>query len=101
MEHVAQELRKESGIRSVSCAYLSWASPSVPEAIQALVKKGAKEIHLVPYFLLLGRHIKEDIPRIKKEARLAHHGRVKIKVCRYLGYDRRIVSLVKQRLRER
>lgn len=98
MVKVAQKLRQEKKFHWVWCAYLEITPPSIPAAIQTLVKKGATEIRVLPYFLLLGRHIREDMPRIVKEARKKYGSRVKIKLCPYLGYDPKLVSLVKQRI---
>ncbi|OGW81457.1 MAG: hypothetical protein A3C47_01730 [Omnitrophica bacterium RIFCSPHIGHO2_02_FULL_51_18] len=100
MTKVVRELRKDKTFHFVDCAYLEITSPSIPAALRALVKKGVQEINILPYFLLSGRHIKQDIPRIVREAKRVYKYRVKIKLCRYLGYDPRIMSLVKQRIRE-
>ena len=100
MVKLAGELRKDKALGLVLCAYLEITPPSVSAAIHALVKKGAGEIRVLPYFLLFGKHIKENLPRIVKAARQAHKGRIRIKLCPYLGYSPKIVSVVKQRLRE-
>ncbi len=100
MVKVARRLRNEKEFDLVSCAYLEITPPSIPKAIRTLVKKGAGEIRVLPYFLLLGRHIQKDIPRIVGLARKSHGHKVRIRLCRYLGYDLRIVALVKKRVRE-
>jgi sirohydrochlorin ferrochelatase len=58
----------------VAHAHMEIAAPTVPEAIAALVEKGAKEVVVVPYFLSPGRHSREDIPRLVGDATAAHRG---------------------------
>ena len=64
VRHLAKELNHHAGERfsSVGCAFLELAYPSIPEAIDAAVAAGARELHLVPYFLSAGRHVAHDIP---------------------------------------
>jgi sirohydrochlorin ferrochelatase len=46
----------------VSCAFLELAEPNIPDELRALVRAGAGEITVMPYFLSAGRHVAEDIP---------------------------------------
>jgi sirohydrochlorin ferrochelatase len=58
----------------VAHAHMEIASPTVPEAVAELVRQGAKEITVVPYFLAPGRHSREDIPKLVSDADVAHPG---------------------------
>jgi len=58
--------------RLVVGAYLELAKPSIPEAIETCVQKGAGEILILPLMLFPGRHVKEDIPQIIQEAKARH-----------------------------
>ncbi len=99
MKQVASALRKEKKIDFVLCAYNEIATPSFPDAVEILVKKGAQSIFVVPYFLQAGRHVKRDIPALAQSLRKKYLGRVKIILCAYLGYDARVVEIVKNRLK--
>jgi sirohydrochlorin cobaltochelatase len=101
MKRVASSLQKKSRFFGVTCAYLSTASPSIPEAIRDFARKGAKEIKVLPYFLLTGDHVKEHIPGIIRKARKEMSPKVKITLCPYLGYDETIVALIQKRLKEK
>ena len=101
MQKVAKALEKSGRYGCVACAYLEVASPSISQGIERLVRKGAGEIRVLPYFLLTGKHVKCHIPEIVAEAQKKFKGRAKIILCPYLGFDEKIVSLVKRRLRER
>lgn len=82
------------------CAYLEINTPSIPEAIDRAARAGSRDIRVLPYFLLTGRHVLEDIPRIILEAK-KKHPKTAIRLCPYLGYDERIVAVARDRLRTR
>jgi sirohydrochlorin ferrochelatase len=46
----------------VSCAFLELAEPNIPDGLRALIREGARDITVMPYFLSAGRHVAEDIP---------------------------------------
>ncbi len=100
MEKVALNLRNRGAFDFVSCAYLEITPPSIERAIDSLARRGATKIFVLPYFLLMGVHIREDIPKIVKSVRRKYRSQVEIILCPYLGYHERIVSVVSQRLRE-
>ena len=97
MEKVASGIRSDKRFAGVSCAYLEIAKPSIEEAIDLSVEKRSKEIRILPYFVLTGRHVKSHIPEIVAAARKKYSG-VKIILCPYLGYDEKIVSVAKTRI---
>jgi len=99
MWKVAKALQKSGRYDCVACAYLEVTTPSISQGIDRLVRKGAGEIHVLPYFLLVGKHVKRHIPEIIAEARKKFKSRVKIILCPYLGFDPKIVDVVKKRLK--
>jgi len=98
MKQVAKDLRRTLRM-DVRCAYLEINSPSIQEAIAETVSAGAKDVRVLPYFVLSGRHTQEDIPRIIRHEKKRHGKSINITLCAYLGYDKRIVQVVKERLR--
>ena len=48
----------------VTCAYLELSSPSLFEEVQRLVDQGCQQIRLVPLFLGVGKHVREDLPQM-------------------------------------
>lgn len=101
MRRVASALRKDPRYQKVLCAFLEVSSPSIPEAVSACVRQGAREVRVLPYFVLTGKHVIRDIPEIVREAARFHRGSARIVLCPYLGFDARIVAVVKQRIKER
>ena len=63
IEAVAARTRALSPEVRVRCAYLELAEPDLRGAVAALAGEGASAIRVVPLFLGMGKHAREDIPR--------------------------------------
>ena len=46
------------------CAFLEVAQPDLATAVARAVGMGAERIVVVPYFLTMGVHVREDLPRL-------------------------------------
>lgn len=44
-------------------------TPSLPEAIDEMVAKGVLQITVIPVFLAVGSHVRQDLPRLLEQAR--------------------------------
>lgn len=96
-EKLASMLMEQRPGWMVRCAHLELSEPHVPEVIDACVRRGAREIFLHPFFLLPGRHTREDLPRLAEEARQRHPD-VGIHVTETLGLDPKLVEIVLDRI---
>ena len=74
-------------------AYLELLSPNVDQAIDTLVAEGLRNVILVPYFMLDGRHTREDLPRLADVA-MARHPGLAIQVGPPVGVRREVLSLL-------
>lgn len=83
----------------VEPAHMQHASPSLLDAFDLLVKRGAKKIIIHPYFLLPGRHWKEDIPRLCQEAHLKYP-QVSWQLTQPLGEADQIIEVIAERVKE-
>lgn len=72
-EQLAATLSRQTDA-AVRLAYLELMSPSLGDAISALVADGAKSIRVVPVFLGQGGHTKQDLPKLAAAARERHAG---------------------------
>jgi len=63
IEAVATRIRTLSPEARVRCAYLELAEPDLHGAVATLIGEGAGAIRVVPLFLGMGKHAREDIPR--------------------------------------
>jgi len=74
VEAVARRIGQiEPGVR-VRCAYLEAAAPDLATALSELVSDGATEVDVLPIFLGVGKHLREDLPGLVDGLRQAHPG---------------------------
>lgn len=83
----------------VALCHMELAEPSLEQAIDDAVAAGCMDIAIVPYFLHLGRHLREDIPERLRAAAARHPGLV-LRFGRHLGYDERLLALLAERAQE-
>lgn len=74
MEAVAARMRQRAPLYRVECAYLELCEPSLPSAAASLVANGASRLRVVPMFLGVGKHAREDLPVLMEDLRKAHPG---------------------------
>ncbi len=81
----------------VTHAFLVLASPSIPQALEALSRSGkVKEILVLPYFLFAAKHVKKDIPAILKTFCKKNPG-IKVRLGKPLGSDSKLLDILDQR----
>lgn len=72
IERVADRIRAQSPGMTVVCAYLELSQPDLPTAAQKLIAEGIQKIRIVPLFLGMGKHAREDLPLITQTLRTEH-----------------------------
>lgn len=92
-------LAREGGYKLVVPAFLELGTPDLATAIDILVKQGANRIAVIPYFLTLGLHVDEDLPRIVDGISRIYNG-VKIHVTAPLDGHPALVRVLLDRARE-
>lgn len=97
MEEVANRLKEKYRYEAVEICFMSRLGPHFPEIFELCVKKGAKSVIVIPYFLHQGLHLILDIPEM-----LQIEGRkfpeVKLILGNSLGYDEILVDLVHKKI---
>lgn len=85
--------RVQGNYAQTGYAFLELAEPSIPDGIDALVKNGATEVTILPYFLSAGRHVHEDVPEIVnlKQKELSN---VKLHIAPYLGEAAEMIDVL-------
>ena len=74
VEAVARQIaEREPGVRT-RCAYLELAAPDLATAAAQLLQDGATRLRVVPLFLGMGHHVREDLPRRVAQLRELHPG---------------------------
>ncbi|MEN9712638.1 MAG: hypothetical protein RLY90_899 [Pseudomonadota bacterium] len=72
IQAVAQRIQARDAKVPVACAYLELTQPDLPQAAQQLIDQGATELCIVPMFLGVGKHAREDLPVLVEALRRAH-----------------------------
>jgi sirohydrochlorin cobaltochelatase len=72
IQAVAERIRITSPSTTVSCAYLELTEPSLPDAAASLITTGVTDITILPMFLGVGRHAREDLPALITELKQNH-----------------------------
>lgn len=93
MEAVMARVQTRQPGLPVRCAYLELSTPDLPTACEALIATGVNEISIVPMFLGVGRHAREDLPHIV--AGLARsHPQVAFRLRPAVGEDPRLLQVL-------
>jgi precorrin-8X/cobalt-precorrin-8 methylmutase len=78
LEKLADIMRKHSSFKIVEISFMVRNTPTIPEAIDTITKKGVTKIVLVPAFLAPGVHTTQEIPELigvkDKESQLSARG---------------------------
>jgi sirohydrochlorin cobaltochelatase len=94
---IAQRLEKRIDIPA-RVAFMECNEPTIRKAIDDFVQEGYSTTIAIPYFLHLGSHVREDLPKIIEEAKERHPDKT-ILLTEHLGYDPGFAEVIAQRLR--
>jgi sirohydrochlorin cobaltochelatase len=72
MDAVAGRIRQADPSVPVVCAFLELQAPDLGQAVAELTATGVRQVTVVPMFLGVGRHAREDLPRLLAQARDTH-----------------------------
>ena len=93
IEAVAAHMRMVQPGASVACAYLEHAQPDLDQAVGTLVRQGAQVVVIVPMFLGVGQHVRNDLPELLR-AQQQRHPDVRIELRPAIGEDARVIGLL-------
>jgi len=93
MDAVAERIRALAPAARVVCAFLELTPPDLPTAIATLVANGVQRITVVPLFLGVGKHAREDLPLLMAEVQREHPS-VAFTLQAAVGEDPRLIDLL-------
>lgn len=70
IEAVAAQISVQAPDTPVVCAYLELSTPDLPTVVDRLASSGVTAVSIVPLFLGVGRHAREDLPVLVEALRL-------------------------------
>ncbi len=72
IEAVAQRIQTVSPQTDVACAYLELTEPDLPTTAAMMIARSIHHIVIVPMFLGVGRHAREDLPVLVQQLQKDH-----------------------------
>ncbi len=81
---ITDHMRRESGGRPVTLAFLELMTPGLEAGVANLVAQGCTAVTVVPLFLGAGGHVRRDLPLLLDNAR-AHFPSVEIATTAAIG----------------
>jgi sirohydrochlorin cobaltochelatase len=95
MEAVATSIANGESQLTVRCAYLELSKPDLETVCRELVDAGTNQIAVVPMFLGVGRHAREDLPLLVQQLE-ALYPDVVFDLKPAVGEDPRLIALLAQ-----
>ena len=93
IEAVASQIRQMAPEVHVRCAYLELTAPDLPATAAELATLGVTCITVLPMFLGVGRHARDDLPLIMA-ALQASHPQVTFDLRPAIGEDMQMIELM-------
>jgi sirohydrochlorin cobaltochelatase len=95
-ERIAASLSRRLAGVAVQPAYLELIRPSLEEALASLLAQGAGTVHVIPFFLGQGGHVKQDLPRLIASARTAYPATIELEPA--IGEQARVTEAIAEAL---
>lgn len=96
---IAAMVKEMTGFDIVEASFREQHSPNIQEGIDACVAQGAGRVLLIPYFLFVGAHVREDLPEEMAEAQRRHPS-VEFSMGGHLGAHPKLAEIVTERIGE-
>ena len=96
---IAAMVKKMTGYEIVEVSYREMHLPNIQQGIDACVSQGAERGLLMPYFLFVGAHVREDLPEEMANAR-ERYPNVEFAMGSHLGVHRKLAEVVVDRIAE-
>ncbi len=93
IQAVAARIARRAPETPVRCAYLELTEPDLPHVANDLVTQGATSLCIVPMFLGVGRHAREDLPALIQTLK-TQHPHVSIACQPAVGEQERLIELL-------
>lgn len=77
----------------VRCAYLELTAPDLATVVQALAAQGVRRIRILPMFLGVGKHARQDLPLLV-QALAAQHPQIRMELQPAIGEHPQVVDLI-------
>lgn len=96
---IAAMIRGASTFEIVEVAFREMHPPDIQSTIDRCVAQGAERILLMPYFLFVGAHVREDLPAEMAVAQ-ERYPQVEFAMGDHLGAHQKLAEIVIERIAE-
>lgn len=96
---IAEIVKQETGYPIVELGFMGLNPPSIGDGFESCVAQGASKILVVPYFLHLGVHMQEDLPKMIDELK-AKHPTVDLRLGNHIGFHPKLAEILIERINE-
>lgn len=93
IDRVAERMRAIDSDCGVRCAFLELTEPDIHQVASELVATGVDHITVLPMFLGVGRHAREDLPLLVRELQ-AKYPRVNFELMPSVGEEPLVIELL-------
>jgi len=93
VETVARKVSLQAPEALVACAYLELTAPDLPTCAADVIARGATQLNVLPLFLGVGKHAREDLPQLIADLKQTYP-EVPITLKPFIGEDDRLLSLI-------
>ncbi len=69
VEDLIEKIKEKRDYQSIEAGYMSFCGPSIPDAVDNAIKKGAEKVLVIPLFNVKSKHSVVDIPEIVEKAK--------------------------------
>ena len=90
---VAAHIEKLAPLIAVRCAYLEVMAPDLAGSVAELASLGVLAIRVIPLFLGMGKHTREDLPRLLASVR-ADNPQIAFDLRPALGEEQQVIELI-------
>ena len=95
IEAVATRMRQLNPGVPVRCAFLELTEPDLPTVAAELAALGITSLSVVPLFLGVGRHARDDLPQLVQALRMRHPG-IAFELKPSIGEDPQLIDTIAQ-----
>ncbi len=99
VREIAAMVKKMMDIEIVEVSFREQHLPNVQQGIDACAARGAERIILMPYFLYMGAHVREDLPQ-EMEAAKQRYPAIQFIMGTHLGAHLKLAEIVVERIKE-
>ncbi len=93
IEAVASHIQQIAPAVHVRCAYLELTVPDLPTSAAELATLGVTSITVVPLFLGVGKHAREDLPLLMAELK-SNHPQIAFNLRLAIGEEAQVIELM-------